>query len=71
VKLISKNRNSKKYYESKVLMLNSYKSKRNFDWNAKYDLEDSVKLTSFWHKQFLAKRNILKVSQQQVIDYFR
>ena len=71
VKLISKNRNSKKYYESKVLMLNSSKSKRNLDWNAKYDLEDSVKLISFWHKQFLAKRNILKVSQQQVIDYFR
>ena len=71
VRLISKNRNSKKYYESKVLMLNSSKSKRNLDWNAKYDLEDSVKLISFWHKQFLAKRNILKVSQQQVIDYFR
>ena len=52
-------------------MLNSSKSKRNLDWNAKYDLEDSVKLISFWHKQFLAKRNILKVSQQQVIDYFR
>jgi glutamate-1-semialdehyde aminotransferase len=37
----------------------------------KHNLEESIKLTSFWFKEFFAKRNILKVTQNQIINYLR
>jgi hypothetical protein len=52
-------------------MLNSEKSQKNLNWEAKYNLKESIKLVAFWHKEFLAKNNILKISQQQIIDYFK
>jgi CDP-glucose 4,6-dehydratase len=71
VRVIKKNDSSNKYYESKVLMLNSNKSKKTLNWRPKYNLEESIKLISFWHKEFLAKKNILKISQKQILDYFK
>jgi CDP-glucose 4,6-dehydratase len=71
VKVIKKNLNSKKYYESKVLMLNSAKAKKFLGWKAKYKLKESIKLISIWHKEFLRKKNILKISQKQITDYFK
>ena len=71
VKVIKINKKSTKYYESKVLMLNSYKSKKTLNWKPRYNLKQSIKLISMWHKQFLAKRNILKISQEQIINYFK
>jgi UDP-glucose 4-epimerase len=52
-------------------MLNSNKSKKTLNWRPKYNLEESIKLISFWHKEFLAKKNILKISQKQILDYFK
>jgi CDP-glucose 4,6-dehydratase len=69
VKLM-KNISSKNYYESKILMLNSEKSKKDLNWRARYNLKHSIKLIAFWHKEFLAKKNILKVSQKQIMNYF-
>jgi CDP-glucose 4,6-dehydratase len=69
VKLM-KNVSSKNYYESKILMLNSEKSKKDLNWKARYNLKNSIKLIAFWHKDFLAKKNILKVSQKQIMNYF-
>jgi CDP-glucose 4,6-dehydratase len=71
VKVIKKRSNSSKYYESSLLMLNSKKSKNRLNWIAKYNLNEAIKLIALWHKEFLAKRNILKISQSQIIDYFR
>jgi len=71
VKIIKRSSNSKKYYESKVLMLNSDKSKKTLHWRAKYNLKESIKLIAFWHKEFLKKGNILGISQNQIIDYFK
>jgi CDP-glucose 4,6-dehydratase len=71
VKIVKKEKISNKFYESKVLMLNSEKSRKNLNWEAKYNLKESIKLIAFWHKEFLAKKNILKISQQQIIDYFK
>jgi CDP-glucose 4,6-dehydratase len=51
-------------------MLNSEKSKKILNWETKYNLEDSIKLTSFWFKEFFAKKNILKVTENQIINYF-
>ena len=71
VRIIKKNDDLRKYYESKILMLNSKKSKESLNWKTKYNLKQSIKLVSFWHKEFLAKKNILKVSQKQIMDYFK
>jgi CDP-glucose 4,6-dehydratase len=71
VKIINKNDTSKDFYESKVLMLNSKKSKKTLNWKVKYSLKESIKLISFWHKQFLAKKDILKISQEQIYNYFK
>ena len=71
VKVIKTNSSSNKFYESKILMLNSNKSKKNLNWKAKYNLKESIKLIASWNKEFLAKKNILKISQKQIIDYFK
>jgi CDP-glucose 4,6-dehydratase len=71
VKIIKRNNTSNKFYESKVLMLNSEKSQKNLNWKAKYDLKETIKLIVFWHKEFLAKKDILKTSQKQIINYFK
>lgn len=70
VRVINKNSNSNKYHESKILMLNSEKSKKYLNWEPKYDLAESIKLMSLWHKEFLANKNILEISQKQIINYF-
>ena len=72
VKIIQKKSSSKSYYESKILMLNSEKSKKILKWESKCNLEQSIKLTSLWFKEFISKknRNILKVTQNQIRNYF-
>jgi CDP-glucose 4,6-dehydratase len=72
VKVIQKKSSLKSYYESKILMLNSEKSKKILKWKSKYNLEQSVKLTSIWFKELISKnsKNILKLTQNQIINYF-
>jgi CDP-glucose 4,6-dehydratase len=70
VRVIKKVNSLNTYHESKILMLNSDKSKKILNWQTKYNLEQSIKLTSFWFKEFFAKKNILKVTQNQIIKYF-
>lgn len=71
VKIIKKKNNLRKYKESKVLMLNSDKSKKMLRWKSEYNLEQSIKLTSTWFKQFNDKKNqnILEVTQDQIREY--
>jgi CDP-glucose 4,6-dehydratase len=72
VKIIKKNSLSKNFYESKILMLNSSKSNKTLDWNSKYNLGKSIELISEWYKQFLSdKKNILKLSQMQILNYLK
>ena len=70
VRVIKKVNSSKNYHESKILMLNSDKSKKILNWQTKYNLEQSIKLTSFWFKEFFAKKDILKLTQTQITNYF-
>jgi CDP-glucose 4,6-dehydratase len=70
VSIIKKVNNSTNYHESKILMLNSEKSKKILNWHTKYNLEQSIKLTSFWFKEFFVKKDILKLTQSQIINYF-
>ena len=70
VKVIKKNKSTKNYNESKILILNSNKSKKILNWRNKYNLTQSIKLTSFWFKEYLEKKNILKATQEQILNYF-
>jgi CDP-glucose 4,6-dehydratase len=70
VRIINKGNKLDKLNESKILMLNSDKSKKLLNWQAKYNLEQSIELTSFWFKQFLLKKNVLRVTQDQIVNYF-
>ena len=70
VKVIKKNNSKKDYKESKILMLNSNKSKKILNWRNKYNLTQSIKLTSLWFKEYLKKKNILKATQDQILNYF-
>jgi CDP-glucose 4,6-dehydratase len=70
VKVIKKVNNLKSYHESKILMLNSCRSKKILNWQTKYSIEESIKLTSYWFKEFLAKKNILEITQKQILNYF-
>jgi CDP-glucose 4,6-dehydratase len=70
VKVIKKVNNLKSYHESKILMISSDKSKKILNWQTKYNIEKSIKLTSYWFKEFFEKKNILKVTQNQILNYF-
>ena len=71
VKIIKKKNSLKNYKESKVLMLDSNKSKKILKWRAQYNLEQSINLTSTWFKKFMDKENqeILDVTQDQIRGY--
>jgi CDP-glucose 4,6-dehydratase len=70
VKVIKEKSSVKNYNESKILMLNSNKSKKILNWQNKYNLVQSIKLTSVWFKEYLQKKNILKLTQNQILNYF-
>jgi len=71
VKIIKQKNSPKNYKESKVLMLNSNKSKKILKWNSQYNLEESINLISEWFQQYINKkdRNILEVTQDQIRKY--
>lgn len=43
---------SKKFYESKLLFLNSKKAEKNLKWKTLYSNKYALKLTFDWYKQF-------------------
>ena len=71
VKVIKKKNSPKNFKESKVLMLSSNKSKKVLKWNSKYNLEQSIKVTSTWFKEYIDKKNknILEVTKNQIREY--
>ena len=71
VKIIKTKTSPRNYKESKVLMLNSDKSKKILKWNSKYNLTQSINLTSSWFKHYNDRKNknILKITQDQIREY--
>ncbi|MDA8836179.1 CDP-glucose 4,6-dehydratase [Candidatus Pelagibacter bacterium] len=71
VKIIRKKNNSKIYKESKILMLDSSKSKKILRWNTKYNLKKSIYLTSSWFRLSIYEKNknILKFTQEQIKEF--
>ena len=70
IKIIKKPILSKNFHESQILMLNSSKAKKFLNWKAKYDINESLKLTADWYKKFLSKEKVLKICQEQILNYF-
>jgi len=59
-----------KFYEAKILALNSSKAEKLINWRARIGVEEAVRLTFDWNKAFLEKRDMGLVSRSQIEKYF-
>ncbi len=61
---------NQKYYEQTNLQLNIEKSIKILDWEPKYSIEKSVRITTDWYKKVLIdKLSIEKVTEKQIREY--
>ena len=60
---------NKIFKESRLLMLNSKKAKKELNWSPRLTFEETIKMTVDWYKLFLSGEKIEKLSQDQ-IDFF-
>ena len=70
-KLNIKIKNSKNFYETKILKLNSNKSKKKLKWKPKWNLNLSLKKVLEWNELFNKKINAKKICEEQIKDYLR
>ena len=62
--------NKKTFFESKLLQLNSNKSKKNLNWECMLDLKKSIYFTVSWYKTFYSKKeNMYNFSLKQIEQY--
>ncbi len=62
----------KKYFESKLLHLNSNKAKKQFNWKTKLSFNDTIKKTAEWYLNYYNNKNrIIDFSRHQINDYFK
>ena len=61
--------NKKDKRESKLLKLNSNKSKNILSWEPILNFQDSVKLTTIWYRSFYSKINPFQISKKQILEY--
>jgi CDP-glucose 4,6-dehydratase len=71
VKVSRKSNLSSHYHENKILMLNSQQSTKYLHWKVKYNLRETIELIAYWYKSFFFKKDIFKISQQQILNYFK
>ena len=71
VKVIKKKNLSAKHKESKILMLDSSLSEKILGWKAKYNIQQSIKLTVDCYKCYLKKGDLFKFSQKKIIDFLK
>ena len=70
IKIFEKFDSKNKYKESDILKLSSDKSKKTLRWQPKYNINQSIKLISDWHKALQKdKKNILNFTQKQILNY--
>ena len=59
-----------KFYEQKILQINSSKAKNKLGWNPTYNITKGVKVTSDWYLYVEQEKiNPNKITQQQIADY--
>ena len=56
----------KKYHESTFLSLNIKKSKKELNWQPRLDLENTIKFTIEWYKNFFKRGQIEKFTEEQI-----
>jgi len=57
-------------HEATLLKLNSSKAKKNLNWQQVLDIDETLKLTFEWYKNFYSKKNIIDVTDQQIKLFF-
>ena len=58
------------HYESKNLMLNSFKAQKYLSWNSKLNISQSLDLVADWYKNTKNEKNYLSVCKMQIKNYF-
>ena len=58
-------------HEAEFLMLNNKKAKKELGWIPSLDLNQSLKLTVDWHKEWVSKNNISELCKKQIIEYLK
>ena len=59
-----------KFYESSLLQLNSSKSKKYLSWRAILSLDQTVKLTAEWYKNYYLNKELAKEITFKQIKYY-
>ena len=62
-------KNNKKFTETKVLKLNSQKSRKNLRWSSKWDVDKIIKKILEWNDENKKKGDLIKVSEKQIKEY--
>ena len=60
-----------KIFESKYLNIDSSKVFKALNWSPMLSIEKSVDLTIEWHKKFIKKENLLKITKVQILEYLK
>ena len=58
-----------KFFESKYLSINSKKALNKLRWRSRLSIKSSVNLTTDWHKALILRKNLFKVSMEQIKKY--
>ena len=58
------------YIESKYLFLNSNKIKNKLKWKPSINISKSIKNIAIWYNDYFKKKNLLKISNIQIKNYF-
>tara|TARA_X000000368_G_C23044334_1_gene718444 strand:- start:321 stop:1415 length:1095 start_codon:yes stop_codon:yes gene_type:complete len=60
-----------KVFESKYLNINSKKAFKRLKWKSKLSIKSAVELTVEWHRALIFKKNLLKLTLDQIKDYYK
>jgi CDP-glucose 4,6-dehydratase len=58
-----------KVFESKYLNIDSSKAFKFLGWRSKLSIKNAVELTVEWYNAFLSKKNLLKLTSEQIKNY--
>tara|TARA_B100000900_G_scaffold411862_1_gene432412 strand:+ start:135 stop:1202 length:1068 start_codon:yes stop_codon:yes gene_type:complete len=60
-----------KFFETKILKLNSHKAKKYLKWYPIWNLDKSINSVLEWNKLYKKTKNAKKICEEQIIDYFK
>lgn len=71
LELLTENKNNEAYYESQLLELNCEKAKKYLKWTPKLNIDETIKWTGDWYKQYFENKNTLvSKTNDQIEEYF-